>query len=267
MFADLSGFTALSGKVEPEVLTHLVNQYLGFIVEQVDATRGYVDKFIGDAVLALWGAPAPDPGHAVNGIRGALAAVARIRQERDAAIARGETGFSVKIGLNSGLAVVGNVGTVKRYNYTAIGETVNVASRLESVPSLFGCQVVIGPLTAELAKDEFLLRELDRITVKGGQAPIAVFEPIVERAKATPEQIDRVRRFADALAHYRARRFVDAYTIWEALAHEEQVASGAQSGKDTPPQGPPAKMAERAREFAAHPPPVPWDGVWVLTSK
>lgn len=267
MFADLSGFTALSGKVEPEVLTQLTNQYLGYIVEQVDATRGYVDKFIGDAVLALWGAPAPDPGHAVNGIRGALAAVARIRQERDAAMARGETGFSVKIGLNSGLAVVGNVGTVKRYNYTAIGETVNVASRLESVPSLFGCQVVIGPVTAELAKDEFLLRELDRITVKGGRAPIAVFEPIVERAKATREQIDRVRQFADALAHYRAMRFVDAYTIWEALAREEQDASGAQSGKDKPPQGPPAKMAERAREFAAHPPPDPWDGVWVLTSK
>lgn len=267
MFADLSGFTALSGKIEPEVLTHLTNQYLGYIVEQVDATRGYVDKFIGDAVMALWGAPAPDPEHARNGIRVALAAVARIRQERDAAVARGETGFSVKIGLNSGPAVVGNVGTVKRYNYTGIGETVNVAARLESVPSLFGCQVVIGPVTAELAKDEFLLRELDRITVKGGQAPIAVFEPIVERAKATPEQIDRVRRFADALAHYRAMRFVDAYTIWEALAHEEHDASGAQSGKNEPPQGPPAKMAERAREFAAHPPPLPWDGVWVLTSK
>lgn len=267
MFADLSGFTALSGKVEPEVLTHLVNQYLGYIVEQVDATRGYVDKFIGDAVLAIWGAPASDPGHAASGIRAALAAVSRIRQECDVAVARGETGFSVKIGLNSGRAVVGNVGTVKRYNYTAIGETVNVASRLESVPSLFGCQVVIGPSTAELAKDEFLLRELDRITVKGGHAPIAVFEPLVERAKATPEQIDRVRRFADALAHYRAMRFVDAYTIWDALAREEHEASGARSDKDEPPQGPPAKMAERAREFAAHPPPAPWDGVWVLTSK
>jgi len=267
MFADLSGFTALSGKIEPEVLTQLVNQYLGYIVDHVDATGGYVDKFIGDAVMALWGAPAPDPQHARNGIRVALAAVARIRQEHDAAVSRGETGFSVKIGLNSGPAVVGNVGTVKRYNYTGIGETVNVAARLESVPGLFGCQVVIGPLTAKLTKDDFLLRELDRITVKGGQAPIAVFEPIAERAKATPEQIDRVRRYADALAYYRAMRFVDAYTIWEALAHEERDASGDPSAKDKPPQGPSAKMAQRAREFGAHPPPVPWDGVWVLTSK
>ena len=94
-----------------------------------------------------------------------------------------------------------------------------------------------------------------------------MFEPLVERAKATPEELDRVRRFADALAHYRAMRFVDAYTIWDALAREEDDASGAQGGKHEPPQGAAAKMAERAREFAAHPPPDPWDGVWVLTSK
>ena len=267
MFADLSGFTALSGKVEPEVLTRLINQYLGYIVEQVDATRGYVDKFIGDAVLGIWGAPAPDPGHAGNAIRCALGAVARIRQEREAAAAKGEPEFSVKIGLNSGPAVVGNVGTARRYNYTVVGETVNVASRLESVPGLYGCQVVIGPRTAELVQDEFLLRELDWIKVKGGLAPIAVFEPIAERATATPEQADRARRFADALVQYRAMRFVDAFAIWDALARDEHDASGALSGKDEPPQDPAAKMAERAREFAAHPPPDPWDGVWVLTSK
>ena len=267
MFADLSGFTALSGKVEPEVLTRLINQYLGYIVEQVEATGGYVDKFIGDAVLAIWGAPAPDPGHAGSGIRTALASAARIHQEHEAAEARGEKGFSVKIGLNSGPAVVGNVGTVRRYNYTAVGETVNVASRLESVPSLYGCQVVIGPRTAELVKDEFLLRELDRIWVKGGQAPITVFEPLVERAKATSAQVDRTRRFADALAEYRALRFVDACAMWEALAREEHDAWGAPSGTGAPQPGPAAKMAERAREFAAHPPPDPWDGVWVLTSK
>ena len=264
MFADLSGFTALSGQVEPEVLTRLINQYLGYIVEQVEASGGYVDKFIGDAVMAIWGAPVPDSGHAGSGIRTALASAARIHQEHEAAVARGEKGFSVKIGLNSGPAVVGNVGTEKRYNYTAVGETVNVASRLESVPTIYGCQVVIGPRTAELVRQEFLLRELDRIWVKGGQAPIAIFEPLVERAKATQEQIDRVQRFADALAHYRAMRFADACAIWEALAREAHDPS---SGHAEPPQGPPAKMAERARELTAHPPQDPWDGVWVLTNK
>ena len=267
MFADLSGFTALSGTVEPEVLTSLVNQYLGYVVEQVEATGGYVDKFIGDAVLAIWGAPAPDATHAENAVRAALAAVARIRREHDAAAARGEKGFSVKIGLNSGPAVIGNVGTARRYNYTAVGETVNVASRLESVPSLYGCQVVIGPRTAELVRDWFLLRELDWIKVKGGQAPIAVFEPLGPRAQATPEQVDRAGRFAEALARYRAGRFTDACALWETLAHEEQAGSAAQSAKDGLSPGPSAKMAARARELAHDPPSDPWDGVLVLTSK
>jgi adenylate cyclase len=209
----------------------------------------------------------PDSGHAANGVRAALGAVARVRQEHDAAAARGEAGFSLKIGLNSGPAVVGNVGTERRYNYTAVGVTVNVASRLESVPPLFGCQVVIGPRTAELLQSEFLLRELDWIMVKGGHAPIAVFEPLVERAKATPEQVDAARRFADALAHYRAMRFVDACTVWEALDREESDASSARSGKGEPPPGPAAKMAEHARELIAHSPPHPWDRVRVLTSK
>lgn len=246
MFADLSGFTALSGTVEPEVLTRLTNEYLGYIVEQIEATGGYVDKFIGDAVLAIWGAPAPDARHAVNAIRAARAAVMRIRRERHAAQARGEIGFSVKIGLNSGPAVVGNVGTARRYNYTAVGETVNVASRLESVPTAYGCQVAIGPRTAELAKNDFVLRELDWIRVKGGQAPIAVYEPLGERSGATPEQIDRAQQFAEALAHYRGMRFADASAIWDVLARDERDTS-ALPDEQPQLQSPPAIMAARAR--------------------
>lgn len=267
MFADLSGFTALSGKVEPEVLTRMTNQYLGYIVEAVEASGGYVDKFIGDAVMAIWGAPVADPNHAGNGIRAALAAVERIRQEKGAADARGEVGFSVKIALNSGPAVVGNVGTDKRYNYTAVGETVNVASRLESVPGIYGCQIVVGPRTAELAGKRFLLRELDWIQVKGVEGPIAIFEPIVERAKATTGQIECMDRFATALAGYRAMRFNEAYTIWEALAQEDATPHSSHDGAGGLTLNPPAIMAERARAYLANPPESPWDAVWVLTSK
>ncbi len=267
MFADLSGFTALSAKVEPDFLTRLTNQYLGYIVESVEATGGYVDKFIGDAVMAIWGAPVADPKHAVNGIRAAMASVARINQEKQAAESRGEIGFSVKIGLNSGSAVVGNVGTDKRYNYTAVGETVNVASRLEGVPSIYGCQIVVSQRTAEIARDEFLMCELDTIQVKGREAPLTVFEPIVGNTKATREQIDRVRRFAEALAYYRAMRFTEAYTVWETLAREEAASPASQDGGGGRLLNPSATMAERARAFAANPPAGPWDGVWVLTGK
>jgi len=267
MFADLSGFTALSGRVEPEVLTRMVNQYLSHIVQAVEATNGYVDKFIGDAVMAIWGAPVADPNHAGNGIRAALAAVERIRQEKEAAEKRGERSFSVKIGVNSGPAVVGNVGTEKRFNYTAVGETVNVASRLESVPSIYGCQIVVGPRTAELAKGEFLLCELDWIQVKGIEGALAIFEPLVELEKATHEQIERAQRFAQALTCYRAMRFAEAYEIWEPLAREEPGSLSANDGKGEPELNPPAVMAARASGLAVDPPVSPWDGVWVLSGK
>lgn len=260
MFADLSGFTALSSKVEPEALTRLLNRYLGFIVEEVEATGGYVDKFIGDAVMALWGVPVDDSRHAVNGVRAAIAAVARICREREAAEARGEAGFSVRMGLNSGPAVVGNVGTERRYNYTAVGETVNVAARLEKVPDAYACQIVVGPRTAELVRDEFLVRELDFVRVKGLDAALAVFEPLVARSRATPQQLERVRRGAEALAHYRAGRFTDASAIWDALARAEW---GAQQG--APPPNSASRMAERARALAAKPPSRPWDGAWPVT--
>jgi len=261
MFADLSGFTDLSSKVEPEVLVRITNQYLGYIVEQVEATGGYVDKFIGDAVMALWGAPIADPQHAVNGIRAAMGAVSRIREAQEAPRNRDALGFSVRIGLNSGPVVVGNVGTDKRYNYTAVGETVNVASRLESVPSLYACQIVVGPHTAELVKSKFLLRELDTIQVKGRESPLAIFQPLAEQAQATPEQRECAERYAEALASYRAMRFTEAWALWEALASKEQDCMG------DPKANPSSEMAARARLFMAHPPTHPWDGVWVLTSK
>jgi adenylate cyclase/guanylate cyclase len=266
MFADLSGFTALSVKVEPDVLTRKTNEYLGYIVEHVEATGGYVDKFIGDAVMALWGAPAADPQHAVNGIRAAMAAVARIRRERKAAAARAEIGFSVKVGLNSGPAIVGNVGTDKRYSYTAAGDTVNVASRLEGVSEFYGCEIVVGPRTAELARAEFLMRELGAIQVKGRDAPLTVFEPVAQHGNASPHQVAHVQRYAEALAHFRAMRFADAYAIWNALARDERELTRSERG-GRQPSSPAQKMAERAQALAAHPPAQPWDGVWVLTSK
>jgi adenylate cyclase len=259
MFADLSGFTALSGKLDAEALTALTNRYLALIADAVEETGGYVDKFIGDAVMAIWGAPAPDADHAASAVRAARAAAASIDRERAAAEARGEAGFSVKIGLNSGPVVVGNVGTPRRYNYTAIGETVNVASRLEAVPALYACPVVAGPRTAELAAGRVLFRELDAIRVKGREASLAVFEPLVEHARATPADEARAGGYAEALTLYRARRFEEAAARWEALAALEAPAAGGNT--------PPARMAELARRHAAEPPPPGWDGTRSVEGK
>ena len=170
----------------------------------------------------------------------------------------------MKIGINSGPALVGNVGTEKRYNYTAVGETVNLASRLESAPEIYSCPVVIGPRSAELVTSEFLLRELDWLLVKGAGAHLAVYEPIVERAAASVRQVANAEQFAEALGCYRARRFADAVAIWEDLARKESEGDAARDRSNSAaPDNPPAAMARRARGLISRPPAAGWDGVYI----
>lgn len=257
MFADLSGFTALSGKVGASELMSLTNAYLGLIVAAVEDTGGYVDKFIGDAVMGLWGAPAPHPEHAAAAARAALQAVAGVLRAKAVADARGEHGYAVKVGLNSGPAVVGNVGAARRYNYTAVGETVNVAARLEGVPGDYGCRIVVGPRTAALIADRFLLCELDWIRVKGKEEAIAVYELLGERADAVPAALAYVEQYRAALDRYRAGDFAAAEACWRRAAHPFLDPSGP---------SPPRVMAARCAALRADPPAF-WDGVFVKTTK
>jgi adenylate cyclase len=250
MFADLSGFTALSGKVSPEELTNLTNQYLAHIVTAVEEHGGYVDKFIGDAVMAIWGAPAADPDHAIHAVRTALAAVRSIEDARRAAQERGEHGFSVKIGINSGLAVVGNVGTERRYNYTAVGEVVNVASRLEGAPGVYECAIVVSEATATMAGHAIVFRELDRVRVKGREEPLTIFEPMAERVDADADLLAQRERYEAGLGAYRTLRFAEAIVEWSTLR-----------------DGPAMVMTARARMLGTRPPARPWDGVWIFTGK
>ncbi len=258
MFADLSGFTALSGKVGPEELMEVTNTYLGLIVEAVETTGGYVDKFIGDAVMALWGAPLPDPDHAANAARGALRALASVMRAKAEADRRGEPGYTVKIGLNTGPAVVGNVGAARRYNYTAIGETVNVAARLEGVPEDYGCRIVIGPGTAAAVADRFVLCELDWIRVKGKDDAFSVYELVGEQSTAGPVERAYPGRYREALERYRAGDFAAAQRLWRCLAELGHQGGAARS--------PPWVMANRCAELASSS-PARWDGIFVKTMK
>jgi adenylate cyclase len=149
---------------------------------------GYVDKFIGDAVMAMWGAPTDNSDHAYDALISSMAIAGRIEQERSEAASRGEHGFGVKIGLHSGIAIVGNVGSEQRYNYTGVGQTVNVASRLENLSGLYHCSVVIGPTTSRAVSDRITLRELDSVLVKGLDEPLTIYQPIARYGEETPEQ-------------------------------------------------------------------------------
>lgn len=258
MFADLSGFTALSTRLPPEDLMALTNMYHTLMVEAVEATGGYVNQFLGDAVMALWGAPHPDPDHAASAARAALQIVDSVMTAKAEADARGAPGYAVKIGLNTGPAVVGNVGAPKRYNYTAVGETVNIAARLESVPEDYGCRIVIGPKTAAAIADRFVLCELDWIKVKGKEEPFAIFQLIAERSTATSAQLCYPDRYRAGLERYRSGDFAAAEKLW--LDHAKCRDSGFAAGS------PPVIMARRCAELSAMRPAV-WDGVFVKTSK
>jgi adenylate cyclase len=213
---------------------------------------GYVDKFIGDAVMAMWGAPTDNSDHADDTLIASMAISERIEQERTEATSRGEHGFGVKIGLHSGIAIVGNVGSEQRYNYTGVGQTVNVASRFENLSGLYHCSVVIGPTTAKAVADRITLRELDSVLVKGLDEPLTIYQPIARYGEETPEQARTAQQYRDALEHYRNRQFKTAYEMWEQLSATD---------------GPSSVMASRAREYIEKPPSSDWDGIWVVSPK
>ncbi len=257
MFADLSGFTALSekvnsGELEATVLTATVNAYLSIIAAEVERSGGYVDKFIGDAVMALWNAPVEAPDHARAAVRAAVAirelVPAAGRRDR----ARNLPAFAVKIGVNAGPAIVGNVGTETRMNYTAIGDAVNLAARLEGLCSTFGTEIVLGPGVAAVSADDFDMLEIAPIRVKGRREPASVFTPLAKGAEPA-----RSAAFAAALSLWREARFGEAAAAWEALTDGEWHGAGAA-----------AAMARFAREAAeGTPPPPDWDGAVTMTAK
>jgi adenylate cyclase len=256
MFADLSGFTALADKVSAEELTALTNKYLAIVVAAVEANGGYVDKFIGDAVMGIWGAPGLSSDHPSAASSAALRAVSDVMSSKVLADLRNEPSFSIKVGLNSGPAIVGNVGAEKRYNYTALGQTVNIAARLENVAADYGCGIVIGPTTAAAIEKQFVLCELDRIKVKGVTDAITIFELVSEKANADENTLTYSKQYHKALECYRAGRFAEAERRWRNCVPHPYLADNS----------PCVVMANRAATLLSAP-PVHWDGVYIKDTK
>jgi class 3 adenylate cyclase len=251
MFADLSGFTALSTQVSAQELVEVTNRYLARVTDAIESSGGYVDKFIGDAVMAFWGAPSHDEDHGPEAVAAALAIRDDIIRDQAEAQRDGRTGFDIKIGLYSGPAVVGMMGSPQRLNYTAVGESVNVASRLEGVPPLYGVRVVLGDSTAGACEDRFLMRQLDTITVKGRDEPLTVYEPLAP-SDAVSEAIQRLKDgYEAALDLYRRGNLEEARKAWLDLAANDPAAQ---------------IMADRCADLARDLPP-DWDGIWRLSEK
>lgn len=263
MFADLSGFTELSGRVTPQELVRQTNRALAAIAEEIDREGGYVDKFIGDAVMALWGAPTELQRHGERAVKAALAIVERISLQLGRPDGKFSGGFRVKIGIATGVAIVGNMGGRSRLSYTAIGEIVNLAARFESVPSDYGCSIVVGESTAQAISDAYVPCELDRVIVKGKKEPVSIYEPFVRSA-----DVDRyVAGYSKALAAYRQRHFEEAAVVWRSVDYPGRSKVLRANMDSKAALVPNLVMALRAEHFASAPPPPEWQGEWVRTTK
>lgn len=246
-FSDIKDFTSISERHAPEALVAQLGQYLEEVTRTLLAGAGTVDKFIGDSVMAFWGAPAPMPGHAERACRAALAAQAGIDRLNRRWAAEGLEPFPTRMGLHTGEAIVGNVGFEGRMNYTAVGDNVNLASRLEGLNKQYGTSILISEATLEAAGDAVLARTVDLVAVKGKDRPIAVFELLAMRAEASPGQLARAERSARAFAAYRAQRWEEALAVL--------------AGQPGEPDGPDRVLMERCRHCQAQPPGADWDGV------
>ena len=250
-FSDVAGFTSVSEKLSPEALVELLNAYLSEMTDIILETGGTLDKYEGDAIIAFWNAPLDQPDHALRACRAALRCQKRLAELRPEFARRFGSEVFARVGIHSGPAVVGNMGSQKRFDYTAMGDTMNLASRLEGACKQYKVFLLVGEETWESVKDVVLAREIDMIRVVGKARPVRVFEPVAERAAATAEEIEKVALFERGLEAYRARDWDGAETAFRRL-----------------PADPPAGIyLARLAAFRQSPPPAGWDGVFELKVK
>ena len=251
MFADIAGFTGMSERLGGRIIP-VLSRYLDTMSHAVSAHGGTIDKFIGDAVMAFWGAPTANADHAVDACRAALAcqsALAALKLTDDRGVP-----LKVRIGVNSGEMLVGNIGSEFRLNYTVIGDAVNVASRLEGANKQYGTNIIIGEETRRLAGDRILVRELDRLMVYGRAGTLTIYEllGIAESGTKPPEW---VALYETGLAAYRARDFAGATAFFqEVLANR-------------PGDRPAQLMLERCAEFRQSPPDRDWEATNAMKVK
>ncbi|MGQ0664639.1 MAG: CHASE2 domain-containing protein [Pseudomonadota bacterium] len=251
-FSDIERFTALSETLAPADLVALMNEYFSAMTEIVEAHGGFVDKYVGDGIIAVFGAPHDDPGHALHAVRAALACRERLADlNRDAASLKGGR-LAMRIGINTGEALVGNIGSRRRFNYTVMGDAVNLASRLEGVNKIYGTTLLVADSTTAACGPDMAWREIDAVRVKGRDRPVGIAEPLGE-ADAIAAQVRAISEtYAAGLAAYRARRFADAASAFAAIADRD----------------PPSRVfLERARALALAPPPADWEPVTTLDTK
>lgn len=254
LFSDVRNFTSISEGLSATELTAMMNAYLTAMTETIQQDRGTIDKYIGDAIMAFWGAPVKDEKHAENALQSALAMQKKIKDIAPDFIKRGWPKLEIGVGLNCGVMNVGDMGSTFRRAYTVMGDAVNLASRLEGLTKEYGVGILVSENIVNTVPS-VIYRELDRVRVKGKLEPISIYEPVGKKGDITNTMMDEIDRFHRALDKYREQRWDDAETALVKLAHADPNRKVYQV------------YIERVANLRMKPPGANWDGVFTFTTK
>lgn len=258
LFADIKGFTTLCENSAPEAVLTLLNRYLSEITKVIEDNHGVVDKYTGDSVMALFGAPLSRTNDAENAIRAALAIQECMIELNTINRTEGLALMEAGIGVHTGLVVAGNLGSQNRLNYTVIGDSVNLSARLEGLTRKYNTPNIVSETTRQHAPD-FVYRELDLVQVAGKSEPVRIYQVIGAQAELTPQQYEEMQRFAEALAAYRAQRWEEAIERFEALQQSLPESARAESLYSV--------YLERITYLSKRNLPADWDAVFVFDRK
>lgn len=258
MFCDMRNFTRVSESLPPQELRALVNGFFSAMTLAIRERRGTLDKYIGDAIMAFWGAPVADAQHAAHAVQAALAMVQRLDGVNGALRQRGLPEIGVGIGLNTGLVCVGDMGSDIRRSYTVMGDAVNLASRIEALTRHYGVDILVGESTAVAAGDALTFIEVDRVRVKGKEAAVTLFTPVPDALAHKDSFGDELRLWRLALDAYRAQDASQALAALQEL--RTRFAASPWSGLHQ-------RLGERVARWSDEPPPPGWDGTHTFDSK
>jgi adenylate cyclase len=249
MFTDIKSFTSLSEELPPNTLAEALGKYFQVMTRAVHATGGIVDKYIGDALMVMWNAPRACPDHSRRACEAALDCAGAVRALYQSADWRGLPAWHTRFGIHRDTVTVGHFGAPDRLSFTAIGDGVNLAARLEGLNKQYGTTILVSEVVYQEVHEHFVLRYLDRVAVKGKSRGIKVYELVGRRGEVTAGEL--ISRYEAAIEAYFSRRFEEAAAIL-AMADDDE---------------PSRVLAERCRHFLDHPPPPEWDGIWVAKEK
>jgi len=255
LFSDIRGFTSISEQMESQELVGFLNEYLTAMTETVMKYDGTLDKYMGDAIMAIYGAPIQQDDHAHRACATALDMITRLHELQQRWQSQGKPPLNIGIGMNSGLMTVGNMGSEKRFDYTVMGDHVNLGSRLEGTNKQYGTNIMISEYTYQQVHAEFIVRELDLVRVKGKAEPVRIYELVGRTGQVDSQTLEQIAEFEQGLEAYRKMH-------WE-IAIEKFTRVLDVDPEDTPTQ----LYLQRCQTYQEEPPPENWDGVYTMKTK